>query len=199
MGARGPIPKPSAARRRRNKDSETTKVGAASEGGGGGAPMEVAQLIAGRAREVIERVKAAASVEVLRGAAKAERRVTVLRAIEVRVAELEASRFPQLPEGVHSIARRWYESLQRSAQVELYEPSDWAAAVFVAEAMTRLLRAEKLSAVGFAAVWSAMGELLTTEGARRRARVEIERGKPAETPKGVTKLQEYRERLGGKQ
>jgi len=105
---------------------------------------------------------------------------------------------PPAREEWHPIAREWYESLQVSGQAVLYEPSDWATAVYVAEAMSRGLESSRFSAQLFAAVSSAMTELLTTEGARRRARLELERhgldeGKPA----SVTALDDYRDALGG--
>ena len=68
-------------------------------------------------------------------------------------------RIPRLPSGAHPAARRWYRSLRESSQARFYEPSDWAAAAFVAEAMTRLLNAPVFSPDDFAAVWEAMGDL----------------------------------------
>ncbi|MCU1500572.1 MAG: hypothetical protein JWM47_4525 [Acidimicrobiales bacterium] len=96
----------------------------------------------------------------------------------------------------HPIAKAWYTSLAESGQSQFYEPSDWQAARYVAEVMSKQLKA-KPSAQLFAAIWSAMTDLLTTEAARRRVRMEIERP-PAgdETPAGVTALDEYRQRLG---
>jgi hypothetical protein len=94
----------------------------------------------------------------------------------------------------HGIARAWYRSLAASAQSQFYEPSDWAQAQLVAEAMTRMLEDEKFQAATLSAVMAGMTELLTSEGARRRARVEIEREKPAGPV--VSAADEYRRRLG---
>ena len=106
---------------------------------------------------------------------------------------------PPADESWHQIARDWYDSLAESGQAVFYEPSDWATARYVAEAMSRGLSSSRFSAQLFAAVSSAMTELLTTEGARRRARLEIERGRPGEKekPAGVTALDDYRSALGG--
>jgi hypothetical protein len=93
----------------------------------------------------------------------------------------------------HAIAREWFESLGESTQSSLYEPSDWATARYVAEAMSRNLNVgQRFSANLFAAVMSAMNELLTTEGARRRARVEIERHAGVEPP-AVAIMERYRQ------
>lgn len=94
----------------------------------------------------------------------------------------------------HPIAREWYESLPDSGQTVFYEPSDWTAAFYVAEVMSRHLQAKRMSAQLFASVWAAMAELLTTEGARRRARIEVERDQEPEQSAGVTALDDYRKR-----
>lgn len=99
---------------------------------------------------------------------------------------------PALPERTHPIAREWYESLKESGQSQFYEPSDWHSAIVVTEMLTRLLSSEKTSAMLFTAAWSAMGELLSTEGSRRRLKMEIERQPTGEKPANVT---DYRARL----
>ncbi len=98
----------------------------------------------------------------------------------------------------HAIALGWYESLQTSGQSLYYEPSDWWAAQFIAEAMSRNLKQrQKFSAVLFAGVMSGMSDLLTTEAARRRVRMEIERDQGEQQPAGVTAIADYRKRVGG--
>ncbi|MGE0133750.1 MAG: hypothetical protein AB7L91_06345 [Dehalococcoidia bacterium] len=82
---------------------------------------------------------------------------------------------PQAPADLHPVAKRWYQSLRRSGQSRRYEPSDWAAALYCAELMSRLLKARKPSAEMAGVVWRMMTDLLTTEMSRRRARIEIER------------------------
>jgi hypothetical protein len=73
-------------------------------------------------------------------------------------------------------AREWFESLVDSGQSAFYEPSDWAQARVWAELLSRALKqGERPSAVLIAAWSSGAGELLTTEGARRRMRIELER------------------------
>lgn len=95
----------------------------------------------------------------------------------------------------HPIARRWFLSLRTSGQARFFEPSDWAAAMFYAEVMTRALNDDKLQAATLAIVSNGMTELLTTEGARRRARLEIER--QTERPEAaVTPADDFRKRLG---
>lgn len=101
----------------------------------------------------------------------------------------------------HPIAKAWYRSLGESGQAQFFEPSDWEAARFVAETMTLNLKAKRFSAQLFAAVWSAMTDLLTTEGARRRARIEIEREVDKvvvdDGESEVAQLDAYRRRVAG--
>lgn len=103
---------------------------------------------------------------------------------------------PRVSSHWHPIAKSWFTSLEDSGQAQFYEPSDWQAARYVAEVMSRHLAAKRLSAQLFASLWSAMTDLLTTEGARRRVRLEIERGEVPEKPAGVTALDDYRRQLG---
>lgn len=109
---------------------------------------------------------------------------------------------PELPEPDplwHPIAADWYLSLRESGQAAFYEPSDWAVARYVAELMSRGLSSDHAPNGQYvAALNSAMSSLLTTEGDRRRARMELER-KPAarQAPASVTAIADYRSSLGG--
>lgn len=82
---------------------------------------------------------------------------------------------PEPDPGWHSIARDWFTSLAISGQAEFYQPSDWQVARVWAEVLSRQLMSEKMSAVMVQAWASSASELLTTEGARRRGRLELER------------------------
>jgi hypothetical protein len=99
--------------------------------------------------------------------------------------------------GWHPLAQDWFRSLGESGQSVFYQASDWATARYVAEAMSRSLSSgERFSANLFAAITSAMTELLTTEGARRRLRVELERGEEPPAPPSVALMAKYRKAAG---
>jgi hypothetical protein len=100
-------------------------------------------------------------------------------------------------EAWHPIAQQWFRSLGESGQRVFYEASDWATARYVAEAMSRNLEAGRFSAQLFAAVMSGMSSLLTTEGDRRRVKVELERAVQvdADEEAAVVALDEYQRRL----
>ncbi|MGW2096081.1 phage terminase small subunit [Promicromonospora sukumoe] len=106
----------------------------------------------------------------------------------------------------HPIAKGWYRSLKESGESAFFEPSDWQAARLCAYAMTRMLREHEdnktpLRAGMLDTIWSMMGDLLTTETSRRRARIELERAAtdaesdPA-VPATVTIMNQYRDQLG---
>lgn len=82
----------------------------------------------------------------------------------------------------HPMVVNFYDSLKESAQAKYYEPSDWEYARYVMYFINKLMRqGEKPSAVMFAAINTALSNLLVTEGDRRRVRIEVERdGQEAE-------------------
>lgn len=105
-------------------------------------------------------------------------------------------------------ARAWYRALTRSGQSRWYEPSDWAYARLLARLLSDQLGAEKMSSEMVKAVLSAMSELGTTEGSRRRMGIEIDRPKPgvpagagagaaAADPAAVAVMEQYRRLSGG--
>jgi hypothetical protein len=111
----------------------------------------------------------------------------------VQITSPKAVVAPEPDPNWHPIAASWFASLTGSGQSQFYEPSDWQTARFVAEVMSRSLRvAGKPSGYLITAVMSAMGELLCTEGARRRARIELERHAEAQEPAEVAILASYR-------
>ena len=112
------------------------------------------------------------------------------------------SDLPELPEpdgSWHPVATEWYLSLRESGQAAFYQPSDWAMARYAAELMSRGLMGDRPPNGQYvAALNSVMASLLTTEGDRRRARIELER-KPTvkAVPASVTAIADYRASIGG--
>ena len=112
------------------------------------------------------------------------------------------SDLPDLPEpdgSWHPVATEWYLSLRESGQAVFYQPSDCAMARYAAELMSRgLMEDRPPNGQYVAALNSVMASLLTTEGDRRRARIELER-KPTvkSVPASVTAIADYRSSIGG--
>ena len=120
-----------------------------------------------------------------------QRRHRIKRDITHAETEFEPD-IPEADEDWHPVATQWYLSLQKSGQRIFYENSDWAQAFYVAEAMSRSLRTSRISGQLFSSVISACSELLTTEGSRRRARIELERAKAQGETTVSTAMDEYR-------
>ncbi|GAA2812893.1 hypothetical protein [Saccharopolyspora taberi] len=113
------------------------------------------------------------------------------------VTELGAVSAPDLGlDDPHPLVADWYRALTESAQARYFEPSDWQTARFVAHTMDRYVRSSKPSSQMFAALMSAMSDLLVTEGARRRVRIEIERGQ-AQEKASVSAIEDYKKLLSG--
>src|SRR5690606_40133752 len=75
---------------------------------------------------------------------------------------------------------------------------DRARARYIAHEMSRSLEAPRFSGQALAAITGAMTELLTTEGARRRARLELEKGPEAVEDAGkVSRMDAYRQAAKG--
>ena len=99
----------------------------------------------------------------------------------------------------HPVMRRWFESLAESGQSAFYEASDWATAAVVAETMSRdLLDGEPVKAASMAAFLKGCTALLATDGDRRRAALELQRGPVVDEEAGhVEHLTDARLRLAG--
>lgn len=115
----------------------------------------------------------------------------------------------------HPVAKRWYESLEKSGQSVFYEPSDWAAAYVLAESISRELKPQPFvvqteegpdvkmmtmppKSASIAAWLKGMTALLATEGDRRRASLELQR--PPVSEEGdddVAWIDDARRRLRG--
>src|SRR5699024_9021453 len=105
---------------------------------------------------------------------------------------------PQHGEERHTLAVDWYTALGNSGQAVYYEASDWAQARIWGEIISRQLRSEKPNAQMVTAWASGATELMTTEGARRRMRLELEREGPVDEDEdaSVTALADYKKQLG---
>lgn len=76
----------------------------------------------------------------------------------------------------HPLVVEWYESLQKPAIATFLQQTDVAFARIICQTLNdQLSRSGGMSAAAMPAIFSAMNDLLTTEGARRKLRIEIAR------------------------
>lgn len=98
----------------------------------------------------------------------------------------------------HILATAWYRSLEKSGQTYFYEPSDWMAAVVLAEQLSREMLPkpilitnadgstelewveQAMNGASLNALLKGWTDLLVTEVARRRAAIELQKGPSAD-------------------
>lgn len=110
---------------------------------------------------------------------------------------------PKADRSWHRVAKQWFEALKLSGQSQFYEPSDWATAYAIAEAMSREFKPQPIGTTddgkpimanlppkgaSLAAWLKAMTALMVTEGDRRRLRLELTREAVAPQDPEVAKV-----------
>lgn len=82
---------------------------------------------------------------------------------------------PRVSPSWHPLMKDWFRSLKQSGQARFYEPSDWQTARLLAEVMSQELNnGEGVKASMLSEFNRAAASLMTTEGERRRLRVELQ-------------------------
>lgn len=103
------------------------------------------------------------------------RRTNATPGLERAVVSGGKVRQPPAMKDWHPLALSWYRSLAQSGQAQWYEPSDWQTARLLADQMSRMLYSDEPSAAMLSTILTATRDLLTTEGQRRRLRLELVR------------------------
>lgn len=93
-------------------------------------------------------------------------------------------------------AKAWYESLSTSGMREFMQNSDYEYARILCDALTDYYR--RPSAMMLASILSGMTSLGTTEGDRRRMRIELEAPKVKLESASVTAIGDYKSKLAAK-
>ena len=82
---------------------------------------------------------------------------------------------PRVSPSWHPLMKDWFRSLKQSGQARFYEPSDWQTARLLAEVMSQALNSgEPVKASTLGEFNRGAAALMTTEGERRRLRVELQ-------------------------
>jgi hypothetical protein len=128
-------------------------------------------------------------------------------------AKLTATRapVPAADKHWHPIAKKVYQSIKKSAQVELLQPSDWATAYLLCESISRDLKPQvvgisertgevlietiPLKGASLAAYLKGFAALGMTEGDRRRMGIELQLPSVEEEAPDAANLDEHRRRL----
>lgn len=109
--------------------------------------------------------------------------------------ELRPVRIPHADPEWHPIARKFYDSLKTSGQSDFYQNSDWAYAFSLCDDLSLYKKSGKRSSMMFAAINTAMTNLLVTEADRRRARIELSAPEDEGESAAVLAIADYRAAL----
>lgn len=125
---------------------------------------------------------------------------------EITTGTLLPVTIPEPDEDWHPIATMLWESLLESGQSAYYQSSDWAFAYSLCEDLSQYKKPLVNQSTGelyfkrsgqmLATIYSAMSNLLVTEGDRRRVRVELQAPEVEENTAAVLSLADYMANLG---
>jgi len=110
----------------------------------------------------------------------------------VKRGELRPVVVPHADKEWHPIATKLYNSLKSSGQADFMQNSDWAFAYSLCEDLSVYKKSGKRSGQMLQTIYSAMSNLLVTEGDRRRVRVELHEPEEEGTPASVTAINAYK-------
>ncbi|MFB8351003.1 phage terminase small subunit [Streptomyces niveus] len=96
----------------------------------------------------------------------------------------------------HPIAKQLYDSLRKSGQADFYQQSDWAYAYALCDDLSHYKNSSKRSAQMAQTLYAALGNLLVTEGDRRRVRIELQEPEVETTSASVLAIADYKKDLG---
>lgn len=105
----------------------------------------------------------------------------------------------------HPIAAQLWQACTESGQAGFYQQSDWAILYSLCDDLSLYKKPSvakdgteyyKRSGQMLQTIMSALSDLLVTEGARRRVRIELESPDTDETPAAVLAIADYRASLG---
>lgn len=117
---------------------------------------------------------------------------------DVEITKIEAGDVVHQPElgldDPHPMIVDFWDSLGESAQNRFYEPSDWQYARFTLHFADNLVKSGRPSSQLLAAVNAAFGDLLVSEGHRRRVRLEVERSQAKADVFDIA--EEFKKRMG---
>ena len=98
-------------------------------------------------------------------------------------------------EDPHPLTAEYWDSLHNSAQSRFFEESDWTHCKAVLHFLDLQLKSSRPGAQMLQTIFKELGDLLVTEGSRRRLRLEIDRAEANEATVDVAAL--FREKLTG--
>jgi hypothetical protein len=115
---------------------------------------------------------------------------------ETKRGQMREVTIPRADAEWHPIAKKLYNSLKTSGQSDFYQNSDWALAYALCDDLSHYKKSGKRSAQMAQTLYSALGNLLVTEGDRRRVRIELQEPEEETTSAAVLAIADYKQELG---
>ncbi|QDP44208.1 terminase small subunit [Streptomyces phage Celia] len=96
----------------------------------------------------------------------------------------------------HPIARKVWDGAKASGQTDFYQASDWAILYSLCDDLSAFKKSKVRSAQMAQTLYSALGNLLLTEGDRRRAGIELNEPPDESEAASVVAIADYKKELG---
>lgn len=96
----------------------------------------------------------------------------------------------------HKIARMMWDSAKKSGGSDFYEQSDWALLYSLCDDLSKLKKSGRPSSQWAAVIYQQLGNLLVSEGERRRLRIELHDPETEESSQEDEVMDEYADALG---
>lgn len=106
------------------------------------------------------------------------------------------TRVPHADAEWHPIARMLWDSLKKSGQASFYQQSDWAYAYSLCDDLSNYKNSGRRSSQMAQVIYSAMTNLLVTEGDRRRVRIELHEPESDDEEATVVAINDAKAKLG---
>lgn len=104
--------------------------------------------------------------------------------------------WPEASTDWHEIAQELFNACAKSGQADFYQQSDIALLYSLCDDLSHYKKSGKRSGQMAQTIYSALSNLLVSEGDRRRVRVELTEPETGKTPAAVLAIADYREALG---
>ncbi|WP_327292454.1 phage terminase small subunit [Streptomyces sp. NBC_01198] len=96
----------------------------------------------------------------------------------------------------HPIAQKLWDGVKESGQTDFYQQSDWAILYSLCDDLSHFKKSAKRSSQMAQTIYSALGNLLVTEGDRRRVRIELDEPVEEQASAAVLAIADYKAELG---
>lgn len=103
---------------------------------------------------------------------------------------------PHADKDWHPIAKKMWDALKVSGGADFYEQSDWALAYSLMDDLSKMKKSSRPSSQWAQIIYQQLGNLLVSEGDRRRVRIELHEPDDETDDESESAINDYRAELG---